>query len=58
MSTELLEDIENKALNPIAQGFLDRIVLALDTEAAYGNMGAWVEKNTRLEGRKFSFKDH
>ena len=58
MSTELLEELENKGLNPIAQGFLDRIVLALDTEAAYGNMGAWVEKNTRLEGRKFSFKDH
>ncbi len=58
MSAPNAQEIEDFKLNPIAQGFLDRLILALDTEAAYGNMTHWIEKNTMLEGRAFSFKDH
>lgn len=56
-----MEDIQNEELatmNPLARGFFDRIVLAIDTEAAYGNLSGWLEKNTMIEGRPFSFKDH
>lgn len=45
-------------LNPLARGFYDRIVLAVDTTAAYGNLSNWLEKNTMIEDRPFSFKDH
>ncbi|CAL9974686.1 terminase large subunit [Vibrio phage K449] len=57
-TTEFLESENVFKLNPIAQGFLDRLILSLDTEAAYGNMTRWIEKNTMLEGRMFSFRDH
>lgn len=57
-TTEFIESAKGFKLNPIAQGFLDRLILSLDTEAAYGNMTRWVENNTMLEGRMFSFRDH
>lgn len=45
-------------LNPLAQSFLDRLILALDSEAAYANMGNWLCNNTSIDGHRFSFKDH
>lgn len=53
-----MENAEKAQLNPMARGFYDRIVLALDTEAAYGNLSRWLENNTMIESRPFSFVDH
>lgn len=51
-------ETDKVVLNPMARGFLDRLTLAIDTEAAYGNLSGWIEKNTMIEGQAFSFKDH
>ena len=45
-------------LSPKVQGFIDRISVAADRSTAMRNLSSWIERNTKLDGKPFSFKNH
>ncbi len=45
-------------ISPKVQGFLDRVTAASDKSTAMRNLSGWLERNTMLNGKPFSFKDH
>ena len=42
----------------LVTSFLDRIQAMADKEQARKNLAEWICKHTKIDGRKFSFKDH
>lgn len=45
-------------MNPVVAGFVDRIKDHAENRMVLGRMSDWLQKNTTLNGRPFSFKGH
>jgi hypothetical protein len=45
-------------LNPIAEEYLGRLKDSIERTSALGRISYWLEKNTTLAGKPFSFKGH